>query len=53
MHQGGKVGSAATGEITRIKDNVIVNAFPDGVDLMIKLRNVVKNLNQTLLTEKL
>ena len=43
MHQGDKVESSASGELTRSKDNVIVSAFPQGSEIMAKLRNVVKH----------
>ena len=36
------MGSSAIGELARINDNFATNTFPDGVDLMNKLRNVVK-----------
>ena len=41
MHQGNKVGSSAAGELSRSKDNFAINTFPDGVDLMNKLLNIV------------
>jgi hypothetical protein len=40
---GDEVGSSAVGELTRSKDNAIVSAFLEGLDLMGKLRNVVKH----------
>ena len=43
MHQEDKVDSSAVGELTRSKDNVIVSAFLERVDLMNKLRNMVKH----------
>ena len=42
MHQEDEVGSSSTEELTRMEDNLIVSAFPEGVDLINKLRNMFK-----------
>ena len=42
MHQGDKVKSSAVVELSRRKDDFLMNVFPDDVNLINKLRNVVK-----------
>ena len=44
MHQGDKLGTSAIGELARSKDNFAINTFHDGVNLMNKLRSVVKKI---------
>ena len=41
-HQGDKVGSSAAGELNRSKDNFIAKPFPQGLETMVKLWNMVK-----------
>ena len=52
VHQGDKVGSSAVGKLTRSKDNVIVNEFPEGVELMNKIRDMVKNFESNPANQK-
>ena len=43
MHKGCKVGISSVGELSRREDNFVTNSFPDGVNLMNKLRSMVKH----------
>ena len=55
IHQGDSVGISAVGGgggLTRIKDNAIVNSFPEVLDATKKLQNMVKYLNLILPIEK-
>ena len=42
MHDTDKVGQSAIGELTRSKDHIVVNPFPEGLELLQKLRDQAK-----------
>ena len=42
MHDADKVGQSAIGELTRSKDHIVVNPFPEGLELLKKLRDQAK-----------
>ena len=44
MHQTHKVVISTTGELSRSKDNLIASIFPQCIEIMEKLLNMVKNL---------
>ena len=45
MHQGDKVGAAAIGQLVRSKQKKAINAFPEGVQLMQRCRNIAKHFS--------
>ena len=43
MHQGDKIGASAVGELTRSRDGVVINAFPESLEIIQLLRDMVKH----------
>ena len=46
MHDGDKIGRSAIGELTRSKNKVVVNPFPEGKALMLKFQGLAKHFVQ-------
>ena len=43
MHKGDKLGRSAVGELTRSRGNIVANPFPDGLEILQLLRDMVKH----------